>query len=296
MANETTSTANAQALQSSPTGRLERTLAVLELLANNAHGLQLFEIADRLSVPRSATHRVLTSLVEHGYVRQERYQGAYVLTAKIASLAFTFLTRSGITDLAQPILDRLARETGELVRLAIVDGRQLTWVAKAQGSQFGLRYDPDMGQEGRLSCSASGHAWLSCVSEDEALALVNKQGFGSREKYGPRAPQTPQALLKYLRLARKRGYSIAVQTFTPWMSAMAAPIHHPVTGEVTGTVSIAGPHVRLTEIRLHEMAPLLLDAAKELSLASTASPALVGGPNRGRPNIFAQSSLHRREN
>jgi IclR family transcriptional regulator, acetate operon repressor len=203
-----------------------------------------------LSVPRSATHRVLTSLVEHGYVRQERYQGAYVLTAKIASLAFTFLTRSGITDLAQPILDRLARETGELVRLAIVDGRQLTWVAKAQGSQFGLRY----------------------------------------------APQTPQALLKYLRLARKRGYSIAVQTFTPWMSAMAAPIHHPVTGEVTGTVSIAGPHVRLTEIRLHEMAPLLLDAAKELSLASTASPALVGGPNRGRPNIFAQSSLHRREN
>ena len=60
-----------------PSGLLERTLSVLELLSQNARGLQLFEIADRLQIPRSATHRVLTSLVEHGYVRQERHQGAY---------------------------------------------------------------------------------------------------------------------------------------------------------------------------------------------------------------------------
>ena len=44
--------------------------------------------------------------------RQDRYHGAYKLTAKIASLGFTFLARSGVTDLAQPILDRLARASG----------------------------------------------------------------------------------------------------------------------------------------------------------------------------------------
>ena len=76
--------------EASPNGLLERTLRILELLSDNAHGMLLFEIADTLHIPRSATHRVLTSLVEHGYVRQERQQGAYLLTAKIASLAFTF--------------------------------------------------------------------------------------------------------------------------------------------------------------------------------------------------------------
>ncbi|MGL4290334.1 MAG: IclR family transcriptional regulator [Phreatobacter sp.] len=261
---------------SGPSGLLERTLGVLEILALNAHGMQLFEIADKLHIPRSATHRVLTSLVEHGYVRQERYHGAYLLTAKIASLAFTFLSESGITDLAQPILDRLARDTGELIRLALVDDQRLIWVAKSQGAQFGLRYDPDMGREGRLSCSSSGHAWLSSMNEEDALAMVAKQGYGSREEYGPRAPQTPQALVKHLRAARKRGYAFVVQAFTPWMNAMAAIIRSPVTGEVTGTVSIAGPHVRLTEPRMHELAPLLLAAAKELSLASAASPTLSG--------------------
>lgn len=93
---------------------LERTLGVLELLSVHARGLPLYEIAERLRIPRSATHRVLTSLVEHGYVRQEAHQGAYALTAKITSPFFTFLAGNGVTDLAQPILDRLAQDCGEL--------------------------------------------------------------------------------------------------------------------------------------------------------------------------------------
>jgi DNA-binding IclR family transcriptional regulator len=278
-----------------PAGLVERTLGVIELLAHNAQGLQLIEIAERLQMPRSATHRVLTSLVEHNYVRQERWHGAYLLTAKIASLTFAFLAGSGITDMAQPILDRLARECGELVRLAIVDGRQLTWVAKAQGTTSGLRYDPDMGQQGRLSCSSSGHAWLSCLDEDEALSLVAAQGFGARADYGPRAPTTASALLKYLRLARNRGYAITVQTFTPWMNAIAVPVRNHATGEVVGTVSIAGPHVRFTEQRMHKAAPLALAAARELALAMAAAPHLGASSPDGSRNIFAEPRSDRKK-
>src|ERR1700712_4253260 len=83
-----------------PHGQIERTLAVLELLTLNADGLGLFEIADQLHMPRSATHRVLTVLAARGYVRQDRYHGAYKLTAKIVSHGFTFLARSGVTDRA----------------------------------------------------------------------------------------------------------------------------------------------------------------------------------------------------
>ncbi len=264
-----------------PSGLLARTLGVLELLAQHAHGLQLYEIADRLHMPRSATHRVLTSLVERNYVRQERVHGAYLLTAKIASLAFMFLAGSGVADFAQPILDRLARESGELVRLAIVDGDELTWVAKAQGSLHGLRYDPEMGQRARLSCSANGIALLACLDETAALALVVRQGFGSRTEFGPKAPETSAALLKLVRAARKRGYSITVQTFTPWMAAMAAPVLSNTTGEIIGTVSIAGPYPRFTEARMHEAAPYLLAAASELGLALATSPSLMRRPAAG---------------
>jgi len=55
------------------------------------------------------------------------------------------------------------------------------------------------------------------------------------------------------------------------MSAMAAAVRHPVTGGVVGVVSVAGPSVRLTEARMHELAPLVLAAATELSDACKSS-------------------------
>src|SRR4029079_14424879 len=146
-------------------------------------------------LPLSATHRLLAELARCGYVRQARDQGDYVLTIKLVSLGLGFLSPSALVDVAQPSLDRLAEEARELVRLAIVDGSELVFVAKAQGSTRGLRYDPDMGLSVPLSCSAAGHAWLSTMSDEDALAMVAKQGFANPDTHGPNAPPTVQALL-----------------------------------------------------------------------------------------------------
>ncbi|MFM0340572.1 IclR family transcriptional regulator [Paraburkholderia fungorum] len=256
-------------------GVLDRGLAIIELLAASADGLPLSAISDELRIPRSATHRLLTSLSGHGYVRQEEDRGTYVLTSKVQVLAFRHLSASGFVDAVQPVINRLAMETGELVRLAVADNGQLTWVARAQGARSGLRYDPDMGMEARLSCSATGYAWLSRMSDAEALALVEAQGFGSRDEFGPAAPQTGEEVLEHIALARQRGYSTAVQTFTDWMSALAAPLVHPVSEKAIGVVSVAGPVFRLTETRLHEYAPLLLDAVEEISHLIPGSPSLM---------------------
>lgn len=268
----------AEAEKTSPSGVLDRTLAILELLAHNATGLPLSTIAERLGIPRSATHRLLSDLAGRGYVRQDREGGDYRLTTKLVSLSFAYFAGLGITDIAQPVLDRLAAATGELVRLAVVDDRRLTWVAKAQGALSGLRYDPETGTDAQLSCSSAGYAWLATMSDAEALARVQVQGFGRPDEFGPRAPCTKEALLRQLRLARRRGYGVAIETYSPWMAAAAAVVREGRDGPVRGTVSIAGPMVRVTEAKLHDLAPLLLGAAEELSAACAGSPSF----HRGR--------------
>lgn len=252
-------------------GVLDRTLGIFELLARHAEGLPLATIADSLNMPRSAAHRLLGELSACGYIRQVRNRSDYALTTKLVSLGLTFLGSSGIVDLAQPVLDRVAQETGELVRLSIIDGERLTWVAKAQGARSGLRYDPEMGMDVQLSCSASGHAWLLTMSDEEALHLVSKQGFGQPESFGPNAPTTTKALLDALHQDRARGFSITIETHTLGMAAMAAPIRHAKHFAV-GVISIAGPHFRLPEERMVSLGPLLLAAADELAAASTTSP------------------------
>ena len=149
---------------------LERGLHAIELLAGKSTGLPLQQVAEALDIPPSATHRMLTCLVEQGFVRQDHQHGNYVLALKVISLALKHLSQSDMVELAKPVLDRLARLSGELVRLSIVDGDNLVWISKAQGSRSGLRYDPDAGAEAKLCCTASGLAWLSCLSNERALS------------------------------------------------------------------------------------------------------------------------------
>ncbi|MDN0075158.1 IclR family transcriptional regulator [Crenobacter sp. SG2303] len=250
---------------------LDRAFGILERLSTESSGMPLQAIADQMDIPKSAAHRLLGELAKLRYVRQDKDTGRYFLTTRLVSLGFRFLAETGIVDVSQPILDELARQTRELVRLSVTDGETLTWVAKAQGALSGLRYDPDMGRETALFCSASGFAWLSTLSDEDALALVMKQGFGKLNEYGPNAPRTVPALLEHLKQTRERGYSVAIDTYMEGMAAMATPVRHPVTGRVLGVVSIAGPTPRLSEAKLASFADALMATAAELSEASLGS-------------------------
>ncbi len=152
----------------------------------------------------------------------------------------------------------------------MVDGEDLTFVAKAQGATHGLRYDPDMGLSVALSCSAAGHAWLSTMSEDDAMALVAKKGLGKPEDYGPKAPTTLKAVMTYVKATRQRGFSMINEVFAPGMTAMAAPVFA-VNGSVIGVITIAGPAVRLTSQRMEALGPALLGTVEEVARASGAS-------------------------
>jgi IclR family acetate operon transcriptional repressor len=178
-----------------------------------------------------------------------------------------------VVDIAQPVVNRLAQATEELVRLAIVDGERLTLVAKAQGARSGLLYDPDMGIDLRLSCSAAGQAWLMTLPEDVAIEYVTRQGIGQPQHYGPNAPTSIKAVLKVLDEHRKQGFSIIQDAYAPGMSSMAAPIQR--AGEpTTGVVIIAGPSARLTLARMKQFGQALLQAAQELAVMGSASPLL----------------------
>ncbi|MDF2809635.1 MAG: IclR family transcriptional regulator [Microvirga sp.] len=250
---------------------LDRALKTLELMSTEMEGISVTEIAERVSLPKSGAHRLLADLVRLGYVRQDPLTERYHLTTRLISIGLAHLSASGITDLSQPVIDRLAKDSGELVRLTVVDGDQLTWVAKAQGARSGFRYDPEMGGHPTLFCTATGQAWLATLGDDEAVELVVKQGFGHLGEHGPNAPRTISALLDAIRRARANGYAHVDQAADEGTSAIAAAILDPRSGRAIGTVSIAGPSFRLTPDRATGLSPVLLSAAQELSASSAGS-------------------------
>jgi IclR family acetate operon transcriptional repressor len=244
----------------------QRCLDILEVLADAPDGLTLSSVGTMLSLPKSATHRFLALLEERGFVSQEPLTQHYRLTFKLPRLAFRYLAATGITDIAQPVLNALAARTGELARLAIVDGDTLTWVAKAQGAPLGLRYDDQAGREVILHATATGKVWLASLGETAALAIVERAGGLHRAGLGPNAVATMAALGRELRATRRRGWGEAVEEGEPGVAAVAATVRaRPDDPRVVGTVSIAGPLARMDATRRVRHAEQALAAARELT-------------------------------
>jgi len=250
---------------------LEKSLAIVELLVDHPMGLPVTAIAAATEQPASGVHRTLQELARLGYVRQVQAQGDYALTIKLPAMGLGFMGRAGITDVAQPVMDQLAADSGELIRLSVIDGDRLIWVAVAQGATRGLRYDPgqEQGVVVHLASSAGGKAWLASMTDDEALNRVGAQGLlRQAEGQGASVPTSITLLLQQLAEARARGYATAVDSYIAGMAAMAVAVRYHVSGPVLGCLSIAGPAVRMTDARMAELAPRLQAAADELGASA----------------------------
>lgn len=253
---------------------LEKSLAIVEILAAHPAGLSITDLARQTDQPASGVHRTLRELGRLGYVRQLQSQGDYIPTMKLPAIGLALLGRAGINDIAQPTLDRLAQDSGELIRLSVIDGPDLVWVAVAQGASSGLRYDPgqEQGIVAHLASTAAGIAWLSTMSDDEAVTCVTLQGLTRPAlDQGAHAPQTLASLQARVAEARKRGYSISVDSYIPGMAAMAVPVRYRDGVPVLGCLSIAAPAVRMTASRMDELIPILRGAAEELGSAAEGS-------------------------
>lgn len=256
----------------------QRCLDILEVLADAPEGIALSAIGARLALPKSATHRFLALLETRGFVRQDSRTQHYRLTFKLPQLAFRFVAATGVTDVAQPVLNALAARTGELARLAVVDGETLTWVARAQGASRGLRYDDQAGREVVLHATATGKVWLASLPEDVAAAMIASAGQLGTVRLGPRTVTTLAALRREIRATRRRGWGEAVEEGEPGVAAVAAAVRAQDSPDapVAATVSIAGPLSRMDAARRAALAQEAIAAAHELTLLWPARAQLLG--------------------
>ncbi len=167
----------------------------------------------------------------------------YGLTLKLALLGARYLAGTGLGDVSQPILERLAAATGELARLTVVEGEGLAWVGKAQGARHGLRYDPDAGTHVVLHATATGKAWLATLPEAEALRIVQATGFATPAHFGPNVIRDRERFRLELARTRAQGFGLAIEEGEPGTAAVAVVVRASAeaTARVVGTLSVAGP-------------------------------------------------------
>ena len=242
-----------------------RTMRTLEILAAEPRGVRITDLANALGLNRAIPHRILADLVKLGYVAQDPRNERYRVTFKLGSLGLRQLETAGTARWAQDELDKLAARTRELVRLAVVSGEGLSWVAKAQGSDSALTYDGVSGTQVVLHATASGKAWLATLPDEEVQHLLSERGLIAQTVH---TETDLGQVMRDIEQARELGYALVEEEMEVGVSAVAAAIVPPEArdGRAVATVSIAGPAARLGHHQLISYSPDLVEVARELGV------------------------------
>ncbi len=237
-----------------------RAMRVLEASAGQPEGVALSALAAKLGSGKGTLSKILATLGREGFVWQDPLTGRFHLGWRLLALAFGHAERVGLPALCQPILQAVADETDELVQLAVVEGEQVLFVAKAEGPGQRMRMVPLVGVAPPVHATASGKVWLAHLPEPEALAVIRRHGL---PRVTARTVTSSARLLAQLRAARAEGFAIVDEELVEGGRAVAVPIM--VAGRPVGAVAVSGPTFRLSVARLRRLAPRLKRAAVDLA-------------------------------
>jgi DNA-binding IclR family transcriptional regulator len=195
----TTSSRNASRIKS-----VVRTLTMIEALSAHRGGATITALAAELSLPKSSVFRMLNTLLEFGYVRQDPTTERYALGPRFLHLAASVEHGSDLRALAHPLLVELSELTTETVHLAVRVGDHMVYIDKID-SPRSVVMASRVGQQVPLHSTALGKAYLSAMPPDERRSVVQSLPL---ERRTDRTLVAPEALLKDLETCARRGFAI----------------------------------------------------------------------------------------
>jgi len=138
-----------------------RALDVLELFLDGRTNLSAPEVATALGLPRTTVHELLATLVEREYVeRLPDNAHRFRLGLRVFELGNTYAEALDVVRDGQSVVDEVAARCGETCQLAVLDGRDVVYVAKADGSHD-LRVQAPVGRRFTALRTAAGRVLLA---------------------------------------------------------------------------------------------------------------------------------------
>jgi len=234
---------------------IERAFDLLEMLADAGGALGLSELSTVSGLPLPTVHRLMRTLVNRGYVRQEASR-RYTLGSRLIRLGE--ISSRMLGTWVRPFLGQLVRLTGETANLAMLDGDEVVYIAQVP-SPHSMRMFTEPGRRVRPHCTAVGKALLALIPPGEARALLERDGMPA---YTPATITDADLLLAHLEVIRKQGYAVdeGEQEVGVRCFAVAVP-------DAPGllAISTSGPQARMTDEAAARIVPALQRTAREIS-------------------------------
>ena len=240
---------------------LARGLTILEVLSAHPDGLTLSEISRSLALPKSSTHALLHNLLERDYLMDGRRDRTYRLGPRLFQLGNAYVHGIDLVADGQETVRAVSRRCDETVHLATLEGRDVLYVAKEEGTSY-IRMVSALGKRVPAHGTGVGKMLLSSLTAEELSALYPPEY--PPQQMTARTIADLSAMKVELRRTRERGYALDDEESTVGLRCVAAPVYD-AAGTMVAAMSISVPVARWSRNRQDELLALVLAGTRELS-------------------------------
>jgi IclR family transcriptional regulator, pca regulon regulatory protein len=248
---------------------LARGLGVLSVLGEGGtRGLTLSETAAATGLPRATARRSLLTSVRQGYVATDGNR--FTILPRVLELGYARLSQLTIGQLAQPHLEQVAATVHESASMAVLDGDDVRYVARAAAGRI-MSVDIMIGTRLPAFATSMGRVLLAGRSPAERELFLATARISSLTQ---RTVTDPEALRSILEGVAAEGFALVDQELEEGLRSMAVPVRDPSGVTIAAVnVSMHAARTSAAEARAHVL-PALRHAARAIS----ADLALLSGP------------------
>jgi DNA-binding IclR family transcriptional regulator len=236
------------------TTAVDRGADLLLRVLESEQPVALTDLATASGIPKSTASRLVSALERRGLIEQDGQRGRLRPGPAILRVAERGMLERNVVELARPSLDALAQASGETINLAVPARHGVEHVAQVDSIHF-LGTGQWLGRTVDYHCTAVGKVFMAF-----GRATIPAQ----LPKHAPATITDPQRLRAELEVVRRTECATAVDELEPGLAAMAAPVRG-ARGDVVASLSITGPTLRMTPLRILELQPVLIDETRQLS-------------------------------
>jgi len=234
-------------------------LSILELFNGRVQELSLTHISNSLNLGKSTTHRLLSTMMNKGFIEQNPENGRYSIGLKVVHVGANKLNNISIIQECRPILELVSETTGESTHLSLYNNGQIIFVDKVVGVNLSIMSSM-IGYRLPAYATASGKIFLAHMSSDE---LENFLRTAELRALTPHTLTKRQVLLEELENVRKNGFSKDNQESDEGLVCFAAPVFGR-QGKLLAAVSVSGALSRMNA-QQERMVESIVHAAHEAS-------------------------------
>ena len=241
-------------------------MALLDLLAREA-GLNFTGIQDRLGMPKSSTHHLISTMCELGLIKR-RSLGGYGLGTKLLELASIARESADLQQDALPLLREFAQQVQLTCHLGVLERSDAVYLARVEGARD-IVVKSHVGQRFPVNCSALGKSLIAWLAPERLDIVISNLAFDRRM---PKTVMNAADFHVQLADVRRRGWALDDEEQAPNCRCVAAPIRDR-DGAVVAAISAVGTLEQVDDKRLERLAAQAIEAANAIaqSVYSTAA-------------------------